>query len=173
MSPYRSLLLAAAGVLVACTPALDWREVRPEGSAVRLLFPCKPDSQTRTLSLAGAPVRLALHACNTGGATWALAVADLHDPARVGPALAELRLSAQRNLAAAEGRPLAHKVPGATPHPDSGRLQFEGRMPDGRAVREQVAVFAKGTQVFQAVALGASLDAEATHTFFDSIRFPP
>lgn len=62
---------------------------------------------------------------------------------------------------------------GATPHPASGRLQFEGRMPDGRAVHEQVAVFAKGTQVFQAVALGPSLDAEATSTFFDSIRFPP
>lgn len=91
MNPCRSLLPAVAAMLVACAPALDWRDVRPEGSGVLLLFPCKPDSQVRTLSLAGAPVRLALHACSTGGSTWALAVADVGDPARVGSALTELR----------------------------------------------------------------------------------
>ena len=37
-------------------------------------------------------------------------------------------------------------------------------MPDGRAVTEQVAVFAKGTRVFQAIALGDKLDAEAADT---------
>ena len=78
-------MLAAAGLLAACAPALDWRDVRLEGSGVLLLFPCKPDSQTRTLSLAGASVRLSLHACSAAGSTWALAVADLGDPARVGP----------------------------------------------------------------------------------------
>lgn len=166
-------MLAAAGLLAACAPALDWRDVRLEGSGVLLLFPCKPDSQTRTLSLAGAPVRLSLHACSAAGSTWALAVADLGDPARVGPALAELRSAAQRNLAAPDGHALELKVPGSTPHPGSGRLQFEGRMPDGRAMHEQVAVFVKGTQVYQAVVLGTSLDAEAASTFFDSIRFPP
>ena len=46
-------------------------------------------------------------------------------------------------------------------------------MPDGRAVTEQVAVFAKGTRVFQAMALGDKLDAEAVDTFFGSLRLAP
>lgn len=173
MSPRQCLPVVTSWVLAACTPVLDWREFRPEGSGLTLLFPCKPDSQTRTLSLAGAPVRLALHACSAAGSTWAVAAADLGDPARVGAALEELNAAAQRNLGAGAGDALVLKVHGATPNPVSGHRQFEGRMPDGRAVREQVAVFAKGTQVFQAVALGPTLEPESTSTFFGSMRFAP
>ena len=36
---------------------------------------------------------------------------------------------------------------------------------------EQVAVFARGTQVFQATVLGERMDAEAADTFFGSLRF--
>ena len=43
--------LALSG-LVGCTPALDWREVRPVAGVVAL-FPCKPTSLTRELRLAG------------------------------------------------------------------------------------------------------------------------
>ena len=68
---------------------------------------------------------------------------------------------------------LTLKVEGATPNPASQRVQFQGRMPDGRAVTEQVAVFAKGTRVFQAIALGDKLDAEAADTFFGSLRLAP
>jgi hypothetical protein len=52
-------------------------------------------------------------------------------------------------------------------------VQFQGRMPDGRAVTEQVAVFAKGTRVFQVIAVGDKLDAEATDSFFGSLRLAP
>jgi len=68
---------------------------------------------------------------------------------------------------------LTLKVEGATPNPSSQRVQFQGRMPDGRAVTEQVAVFAKGTRVFQVIAVGDKLDAEATDSFFGSLRLAP
>ena len=85
--------------LAACTPALDWRESRPTGSGMVVLFPCKPDSHARQVQLGPDAVRLELHACTAAGATWALAFADMGDPARVGPALVELRTSAAKNLA--------------------------------------------------------------------------
>ncbi len=163
-----------AGVLLlACAPALDWRELRPAGSGMALLFPCKPDSHARQVHLGPDAVWLEMHACTAAGATWALAFADMADPARVGPALVELLSAAAKNLGASEPQTLPLKVEGATPNPDSQRVQFQGRMPDGRAATEQVAVFAKGTRVFQVIVLGDKLDGEAADGFFGSLRLAP
>ncbi|MBX3645442.1 MAG: hypothetical protein KF720_20470 [Rubrivivax sp.] len=165
--------LAAAVLLTGCAPTLDWRELRPEGSGLAVLMPCKPDSQARPVSLASTQVRMQLHACSAGGVTWGVAFADIGDPARVGAALEELRASAARNLGGAETAALPLQIPGATPNPASRRVQVSGRMPDGRAVVEQTAVFAKGTRVFQAVALGTKLEPEAVATFFGGLRLLP
>jgi hypothetical protein len=165
--------LVVAALVQACAPALDWRELRPAGSGLTVLFPCKPASHARQVRLGPVAVHLELHACTAGGSTWAVAFADMQDPARVGPALTALRAAAADNLSAAPAQVLMLKVEGATPNPASQRLQFQGRLPDGRAVTEQVAVFAKGTRVFQAVALSDKLDAEAADSFFGSLRFGP
>jgi hypothetical protein len=157
-------------LLAGCSPALDWREVRPEDSGLVVLMPCKPDSQARQVTLASVRVRMVLYACTAGGVTWAVAYADVGDPSKVGPALDELRTSAAKNLQASDATDQPLRVEGATPNASSRRAQFSGRMPDGRAATEQTAVFAKGTRVFQAVALGQKLDPEALSSFFDSLR---
>jgi len=167
-------LVLAAHLLEGCSPALDWREVRPPGSQLQLFFPCKPNAQHRSVQLAGQPVRLALHACSAGGQTWALAFADLADPLRVTAAMAELSASAAANIAAdSVSRRTPLQVPGATPNPGSERNWLTGKLPDGKAVRMQVAVFTYGTRVFQATALGESLPDEAADVFFNAIRVQP
>lgn len=165
--------LAAAVVAAGCAPALDWRQVQPDGSGLVMMFPCRPASHARRVTLAQSVVRLELHACSTGGATWALAFADLEDPARVGPALEELRAAAAANLGAAAVREAALQVPGATPNPASRRVDLEGRAPDGRRLEERVALFSKGLRVYQAAVLGEHLDLEAADTFFAGLRLPP
>lgn len=166
-------LLLGAWSLSACAPALDWRDVRPEGASVQLQMPCKPNGQSRDVTLAGARVNLALHACAAGAVTWGLAATDMADPARVGPALAELSAAAAGNLGAAAGavQPLA--VPGATPNAASGLQRLAGRLPDGKPAQMQVAVFARGTWVYQASVLGEKVDDAAAQTFFTSLRFAP
>ncbi len=168
----RWCVLYAVGLPVAaCAPALDWRELRPAGSDVSLLFPCKASQDARQVPLGQRPVQMVLYACRAGGSTWALATAEMHDPARVGPALLELRRAAAGNLGAAKAaRELALQVPGATPNPHSARLEIHGRLPDGRNVTEQLAVFARGTQIFQATVLGEQVPPQAADTFFDSLR---
>lgn len=168
--PPAPLPLVAALALTGCSPALDWREVRPRGSGATLLMPCKPDELARSVSLAGTTVRLQLAACSAGGQTWALAHADVGDPAQVTPALAELRAAAAANLDAGDGAALPLQVRGATPNRASERVQFSGKLPDGRAAHEQVAVFARGTRVFQATVLGEQLSAEAADTFFGALQ---
>src|SRR5512139_2177354 len=99
----RSLSISILGTaLLGCTPALDWREVRPTGAGITLLFPCRPDSHARQVRLGADTVRLEMHACAAAGATWGLAFADVADPTRVGPALFELRAAAARNVEASD-----------------------------------------------------------------------
>jgi hypothetical protein len=159
--------------LAACAPALNWRDVRPEGSGAQLLFPCKPDVQERRVALAGPPVRLTLHVCSAADLTWALALADVADPARVAPALAALQAGAAANLGAKVAASTPLTVPGATPQAASGRARLSGQMPDGRPTQMQVLVFAHGTQVFQASVVGGVLPDEAVEAYFSSIRFAP
>lgn len=171
----RTASAVAGGVVVVglagCSPALDWREARPEGSGLSLLMPCRPDGHARNVSLAGQTVRLELSACSAGGATWAVAHADVADPARVGPALQALLDGARANAGGGDaGRPASLSVPGATPNPVSARLSFSGRKPDGAALASEVAVFSRGTRVFQATALGAAVPPEGAETFFGSLR---
>jgi hypothetical protein len=116
---------------------------------------------------------LTLYACTAGGVTWALAYADVIDPALVTMTLRELRATAAANLGAGPEAPLAWRIAGATPNPESGRFELVGRLPDGQPVRAQFAVYARATTVFQATALGERLDAESLDAFFAGLRLPP
>jgi len=169
--PVAALALCLVAALVAgCSPALDWREVRPEDTGAQLLLPCRPASHARELSLAGQKVRMVLHACRAADTTWALAWADLGDPARTGAALAELKASAATNVGAALLQPLAGRTPGETPNPQAGRFAVSGRLPDGQLVSGRLVLAARGPAVMQATALGPRPDESALDTFFDSVR---
>lgn len=162
-----------AGALIACSPALDWREVRAPGAAVAALMPCKPAAQQRHLSLAGVPVVMSLQACSAGGLTWALVSADLADPARVGAALDDLLAASARNVSAVLPVGSTFAPPGSTPHVRSRRIRLAGTLPDGSRAQLESAVFTHGTWVFQATVLGEKADAEAADSFFASLRVTP
>jgi len=150
--------LLAALAAAACSAALDWRQLRPAGWGLAVSLPCRPASQTRTVALAGATVPMELLACSADGHSFAAASADLADPARVGPALAALAAAARDNLQGQVESEQPAAVPGMTPSPAARRWRIAGRLPDGRAVREQVLVFAHGTRVFQLTLLGPQAD---------------
>ena len=166
-----SLLAVTGGG--ACTPTLDWREVRPEGSGVRALFPCKPVSLARQVVLAGASARMTIHACSADGVLFALGFADVGERARVAPALAELRAAAARNLGASVdlARPLS--IAGMTPNAQAVRLRLAGNRPDGSAVREEMALFARRTTVYQVTLLGLAVDAAVAQAFVEGLKVGP
>jgi len=170
----RRLFILAALLHAACTPALDWREVRlPDAGAVAA-FPCKPSHASRRLLLAGHDVDMTLHGCTAAGTTWGLSYADVADPFRVGPALDALSAAVLNNVhaAAPTGTNDPFSVTGMTPNPHAVRLRAVGTRPDGSAVTVEAAVFAKGTRVFQASMVGGKPDAQSSQTFFSSLRLP-
>ena len=162
-------LLGLIGLL-ACTPALNWRELRPVGAGVQLRLPCKPSTFARPLQLQGVAVDWKLMACSAGEQTWGLAWGDLKDPALVTSALLDLRVTAQRNLAAPEAPTLPWAPPGATPNAQAARVRLQGKLPDGRPAAQELAVFARGTAIYQASVMGAQAVPEAAALYFASLR---
>lgn len=168
----RLAALIALALLCACSPTLDWREVRPEGSGAVLLFPCKPSTDTRTVTLDGVRVRMLLTACRAGDATWALAFADVGEPSRVTSALAALRAATVANLGAPAQLLGPMRVSGMTPNPLAEHLRTRGKLPGGEAVTLEAGFFVKGTWVFQSTVMGGGPSSEAVDVFFDNLKLP-
>jgi len=177
----RRALLAAAllatglatALVTGCTAALDWRQLQPEGWSLVAALPCKPASQQRQVVLAGQPVVLTMLACSADQHTFALASAELGDPARVVPVLQALGQAARANV---QGRVDAERpalVPGMTPQPAARHWRLQGRLPGGQAVAEQVQVFAHGTRVYQAAVIGPQADDARAAPFFEALKVLP
>jgi hypothetical protein len=166
-------VLALLAALAACSPALDWREVRAEGSDVTMLFPCRPEKHERTVRIAGADLRMRMHSCDAAGSTFSLAFVDAGEPTGVEPLLAALKAGAVANIGATPVQQQPFAPPGATPNPASALLRAEGRLPDGRRVTEHAAFFVRGLRLHQATAIGETLPEDAIQTFFGAIKLTP
>jgi len=157
--------------LLACSPALDWREVRAEGGELIVLLPCKPEKLSRRIAIAGEPTDVTLQACTAQGTTWALTSADVGEPMRVDPALAALRRARTENLAGRETQAQPWQLEGMRPSVQAAQVTVSGQRPDGSAVVEHGWYFARGTRVFHVAALGGTPSAEALETFARGLSF--
>lgn len=169
----RTLIATLAAVCsAACSPALDWREFVPEGTDIRVAFPCRPDRQARAVVVAGSRTQMQMLACSAGDATFALAFVDVADPSRVGATLIELRATAASNLQSKSPQSAPLQIRGMTPNEQTARLTISGKLPDGAAVQAQAAFFARGLRVYQATVVGARPLPELADIFIGGLKFP-
>ncbi|MFY7864346.1 hypothetical protein [Roseateles sp.] len=150
--------------LAACSPALDWREVRPAGSGVQALFPCKPQINVRPATPAE-PSSMGLAECKAADLSFSLAWADLSEPQMVTPALLQMRQSLAAKLQAPGTAGTAFQVPGMTPNPEAQVQVFSGA-----SQTAHVAVFARGLRVYQVVVLGKKGANEAWDGFVSAVK---
>jgi hypothetical protein len=164
--------LMLALMLSACSPALNWRQVRPVDSGVEALFPCKPDQVSRQVLLAGAPIRMQLASCSADGAVFALGHADVANAGSVNTSLAELMKAAVSNVG--DARPVVSNwtVRGAVAHPGGQHLILKAQRPGGRTLGMHAVFFAHGTRVYQASVVGSRIDVSAAETFFAALKLP-
>jgi hypothetical protein len=165
--PAAAAFLMAMALLAACSPTLNWREVRPEGTRLALLLPCKPDKAEKTVPLGGPATPLSMLGCDAGGATFAVAVADLGDAAKAASVLAQWQSLTLANMKAGPAQVSPLQMPGAA----ATLVKAEGRRADGTAVSGQAAYFAQGSQAFQVVLYADRIAPEVAETFFSSLKF--
>lgn len=166
----RAFACAALWGLAACSPAFNWREVRPDDTALSLLMPCKPDKAQQTVPMGGQPTALRLLGCDAGGAAFAVAVADLGQAAVVPAVLLQWQAATLAGIRAAPPTTMPFQVPGALTAPSPVLVRALGRRHDGSAVHSHALYFAHGTQVFQVVMLASTVTPEAADMFFSSVR---
>lgn len=165
-----ALSIAVTGCLVACSPALNWREIRPPDSPVTAMFPCKPDHHSRRVTVAGAELSMQLSSCTASDNVYALSRIDAGRAGRVTPVLEALRQVAAENVGGPPTVKGVQPVPGMAPHPLAQRLGWSGTRPDGSTIAAQATFFTQGTQVYQATVVGTRLDADAADTFFSGLK---
>lgn len=174
--PLRVMGLTLFLLLSACSPALNWREVRPaQADALTGLFPCQPQAVERVVSWPGVASGVSMHllSCQTGDVTWALSYMAMPDVALVGPALPQLTAQLRSNLQAASqmtvNTPGAARqadqaamgqdqgpitVSGMTPAAGAHAWRFLSQRPDGLGAPLNMDIrawhFSHGLRVFQA-----------------------
>lgn len=171
-TPRLATLALATACLGACSPALDWRESRPEGSGAILMFPCRPSKLERTVPLAGATLTMQQHACSAGGALYSLSIVRAATPESVSALLSAWRTTAASNVGGVANELPPRNVSGATPNPHSGFVRFAGKLPDGRPVVEHAAFFVRGTWLYLAAVISTTTPAvpDSLDNFFGAIR---
>lgn len=165
----RFLYLAALLALTACSPELNWRDVRAEPAALTALLPCKPDRGARVVPLAGRDTTLNMLGCDAGGATFAVAFADTTDSAQASAALTQWRAATLANMRAGAPVEQPFTVAGGV---TAVRVVAAGSRADGKPVLSQALYFSQGPRVYQAVIYADKLTAEMAETFFSGLRLP-
>jgi hypothetical protein len=169
----RKLLNPALILLVcACTPALNWRDVRlesPDGSTLKASLPCKPDSATRKQQLGGIQVDLSMMGCVSNDSTFTLARIPVLDPLSAPKLLAAWQAAAEANVKAIPTPTIPITVSGAATWPPAASVTLAGAV-----TQAQVIWFAKqsstGLTLYQAAMYGRQPNSEAMTTFFESLQ---
>ena len=159
-------------LLCACTPALNWRDVRlesPDGSTLKAALPCKPDSATRKQQLGAFQVELSMMGCSANDATFTLSRIPLVDPLSAPNVLAAWQAAAAANVKVNLVPTAAVTVSGAGAWPPASRVTLTGS-----ATQAHMLWFAKqsrdGLTLYQAALYSKQASNEAATTFFESLQ---
>lgn len=165
---FSALALVACG---ACTPTWDWRTVPVPDSQLTAELPCRPGRFQRDVVVAGTPLKLFMLSCEAGGITYGVATAEVADPTRVDAVLHALSAGAGAAIRSSDPALGALNLNGITPFSGNTSARLHGRRPDGEQVDESIRVFARGSRIFQATAIGPTLPATALGPFEAGLRF--
>jgi hypothetical protein len=170
------LVVAALGIS-ACTPSLNWREVRLENSSLKTLLPCKPDHGSRNVTVGKQEMPVQMSGCEAQG--HLLAVARLPVPAGAKPeeVTQAMKLWQEAALANFKGQitgtqVLTIKSKDAPAPGPLQRISATGTGPDGKPIQSQMVLLVHEGQIIQAVVFAPKISAEVSDTFFAGLELP-
>lgn len=172
MARHRLALLWLTLALVACSPSLNWREVRLGGGELKAMLPCKPDQASRRQSLAGYELDLAMVGCEAGGGLYAISVVELGNPLQASPVQAQWQTNLLATLQAQGSSRQRYAIRGASAQPEAVQLLAQGRGPEGRALMVQAVWFTRGNRLYHAALYAERLSPEMSEPFFGGMELP-
>lgn len=174
----RRLIIVLAAALQACSPALNWREVRFEGSGpLRMLLPCKPDRAERPLTMAGHAVALQMIGCDADGATFAVSQVHAADGAAARILLDGWKAAVLAHVRAEAVQTRAWDAPGNWAGGRGQRVHATAHDATGQPLVLEAVWFgvprAEGVDLFHAVMFSPRSRTETADTFFAGMATAP
>jgi hypothetical protein len=182
------LAAALLAWLAACSPPLDWREVRAADGGFVVALPGKPQTVTRNVTIDAQTVEMTMVSAGVGATVFAVGVARLPAPLRDSAdaraaTLAHFRDALARNINGEvvarhathvrRGAGASATAPGASEPVPAEQIVVRGHAGTERRAAQLVARLALvEDRFYQVVALGAegAVPAAAIETFFTSFR---
>lgn len=162
------MAVSATSLLLACSPALNWREVSLGGASVML--PCKPDQAQRTVPMGGRDVVLSMAGCEAADALFAVSHVQTSNAAHSAALLAEWRVASLQAMRSSTATELPASA-GAGSQP-ALQLSAQGQRPDGTAVQARLAWWLVGDAVFHMAVYADRLTPEMGDTLLSEPRRP-
>ena len=130
------LILCLVGMLAACSPDYNWRQVAVGGGAVQAIFPDKPQTHERTLNYSGHDISFGLTSANVDGTSFTVAYAPLPEALRNDA-------GAGKELAGAVMRSLYHSLGAEQPAqlPELGKPFVIDAVPPQKPLRLRATVW--------------------------------
>ena len=175
-SKISALYLFSALSLLACSPALNWRQLSLDSGRVQVLLPCKPDQASRDVNLRAdkqeLSVTLQLQGCEASGMQFTFGHMTVPEGMQSSAAMAAWRLAslAPLQLGDDKGQQMKWQLLGARVDPPPTRTRVMTNKHQAQFVW-----FAHGQNVYQAAVYGSNFDKglpEAAETYFSGIKLP-
>ncbi|MFC5429476.1 hypothetical protein ACFPTO_11790 [Paraburkholderia denitrificans] len=178
--PRALCVLAAAGVLTACTPTYDWRTVTNNASGYSVDLPAKPAADQRDVDIDGTPMRMRMQTAEVDDVLFVVGTVELPDarPETQQRVIAFLRAGLARNVGLSSDAPGAHDV--AVPLAAGGTVEgVEMRLTgkagttgeSGTSRTIHARLVAKGAHVYEVAIVGRALPpVEQIDQFFGSFK---
>lgn len=172
--PYFSLAAVLCSLLLlhGCSPALNWRAVHLEKTTLTALFPCKPNQETRAVSLGANASVMTMLACDADNATFTLAYADIQDEAMTGEVLEHWRAATLGNIRASTASNKPFVLKGVQTLPQSVQVLANGVRTTAAVVTVEAVWFAVGSHIFQAAVYAETPHQTAAETYFSGLQLP-
>lgn len=158
-------------LLAGCSPSLNWRDVRPEGTSLVGLLPCKPDHGARVLPMGSKPVTITMMGCDANGATFTLAhmaVPDLDGAA----ALTHWQAATLSTMRGQTVSILPFSLKGSSAQPPAVQVKATGVRANGKPVTLQAVWFVATGRVFQVALYSDKAQPEVADAYFSGLRLP-
>ncbi len=162
-----NVMVLAVLALFACSPSLNWREVRHAEARYVVLLPAKPASHARTVALGEVKVEMQMTAAEVDDMNFAVATARIDDEALRNNALGVMQQAMVKNIG---GNLKQQKTLTLRDGTTATEIEAIGKLPTGQTMRLFARFAMKAPRVYQAVAIGPQdkLSAEIAETFLAS-----
>lgn len=155
--------LALAAAVSGCSPEFNWRDYRGADAPYSVLFPAKPATHTRTVTLDGRQAAMTMAAADVRGTTFAVGSAEFPDAAQAQSAVLAMKTAMVRNIGGSVAREVTR---------DGGvELEAHGTS-NGRPMQLHGRFIARDKRAYQVIVIGPdqAVDTENIETFLRSFK---